>query len=570
LERTKVEFPTVEQFFRRMFFLGLVLASLAVIGAVRVANLLLDPPPWITPPPAEEEVVLPAERGNIYDCNGYLLSVSHTLANIDAAPHIVTDTETLVDWLAPLLWQPREKLLADLNSEAKHVRLARGVRWEVAREIFSWEMSGVTVEAWPGRVYPHDSLAANVVGFVNDKGEAFYGVEEHYDELLSGEPGSRKSGRDPIGSLFYHVEAAHHGADLYLTLDRNVQHIVEEVLAAAVTGNEAVQGTAIVMEPQTGAILGMAVFPTYDPNTRAVDDFGLFVNSAISEHYEPGSVFKIVTVASGLDAGIISPASTYYDNGEIVVGGERIKNSDNQAHGETTIRDLLAESLNVGAAHISTMLGAFNFYEYVRRFGFNELTGVDLAKEVAGQVRFPGDREWHESDLGTNSFGQGLAVTPLQMLGAVSAVANGGVLVRPHIVDRIVDGDITTDVAPEPLRRVISPEAAAQVTEMLVYAVDTVLSTGSVPGYKVAGKSGTSQIPTIAGYHPEETIASFAGYAPAYDPRFAILVVIQRPTNERWGITAAGPAFREIAERLLKLYAVPRNDARTAMQLSGG
>jgi cell division protein FtsI/penicillin-binding protein 2 len=517
LERTKVEFPTVEQFFRRMFFLGLVLASLAVIAAVRVANLLLDPPPWITPPPAEEEVVLPAERGNIYDCNGYLLSVSHTLANIDAAPHIVTDTETLVDWLAPLLWQPREKLLAE-----------------------------------------------------NDKGEAFYGVEEHYDELLSGEPGSRKSGRDPIGSLFYHVEAAHHGADLYLTLDRNVQHIVEEVLAAAVTGNEAVQGTAIVMEPQTGAILGMAVFPTYDPNTRAVDDFGLFVNSAISEHYEPGSVFKIVTVASGLDAGIISPASTYYDNGEIVVGGERIKNSDNQAHGETTIRDLLAQSLNVGAAHISTMLGAFNFYEYVRRFGFNELTGVDLAKEVAGQVRFPGDREWHESDLGTNSFGQGLAVTPLQMLGAVSAVANGGVLVRPHIVDRIVDGNITTEVAPEPLRRVISPEAAAQVTEMLVYAVDTVLSTGSVPGYKVAGKSGTSQIPTIAGYHPEETIASFAGYAPAYDPRFAILVVIQRPTNERWGITAAGPAFREIAERLLKLYAVPRNDARTAMQLSGG
>jgi len=565
-----VEFPTVEQYYRRMFFLGLIVACLGVIGAVRVGHFLLDPPPWITPLPAEEEVVLVAERGNIYDCNGYLLSVSHTLANIDAAPQIVTDTETLADRLAPLLREPREKLLADLNSEAKHVRLARGVRWEVAREVFSWEMGGVTVEAWPGRVYPHDSLAANVLGFVNDKGEAFYGVEEHYDELLSGNPGSRKSGRDPIGSLFYQVEAAHHGAHLYLTLDRNVQHIVEEVLTAAVTGNEAMQGTAIVMEPQTGAILGMAVFPTYDPNTRAVDDFGLFVNSAISEHYEPGSVFKIVTVASGLDAGIISPASTYYDHGEIVVGGEPIRNSDNQAHGETTIRDLLAQSLNVGAAHISPMLGAFNFYEYVSRFGFNELTGVDLAEEVAGKVRLPGDRDWHESDLGANSFGQGLAVTPLQMLRAVSAVANGGLLVRPHIVDRIVDGNITTEVAPEPLRRVISPEAAAQMTEMLVYAVDTVLSTASIPGYKVAGKSGTSQIPTIAGYHPEETITSFAGYAPAYSPRFAILVVIQRPSKERWGITAAGPAFRDIAERLLKLYAVPRDDAPTAMRLSGG
>ncbi len=565
-----MEFPTVAQFYRRMFLLGLALAFLGVIGLVRVARFLLDPPPWITLPPAEEEVVLAVERGNIYDCNGYLLSVSHTLANIDVAPHMVTDTEMLVDRLAPLLLQPREKLLADIETEEEYVRLARGVRWEVAREIFSWQMGGVTVEAWPGRAYPQDSLAANVVGFVNDKGEAFYGVEGYYDELLSGKPGSRKSGRDPIGSLFYQVEAAQHGAHLYLTLDRNVQHIVETVLAAAVTGNEAVQGTAIVMEPQTGAILGMAVFPTYDPNTRAVDDFGLFVNAAISEHYEPGSVFKIVTVASGLDAGIISPASTYYDNGEIVVGGEPIKNSDNRAHGETTIRDLLAQSLNVGAAHISTMLGAFNFYEYVRRFGFNELTGVDLADEVAGNVRFPGDREWHESDLGTNSFGQGLAVTPLQMLGAVSVVANGGVLVRPHIVDRIVDGNVTTEVAPEPLRRVISPQAAAQVTEMLVYAVDTVLGTGSVPGYKVAAKSGTSQIPTIAGYHPEETITSFAGYAPAYDPRFAILVVIQRPTKERWGITAAGPAFREIAERLLKLYAVPKDDARTAMRLSGG
>ncbi len=564
-----MEFPTVEQFFRRTFFLGLVVACFGIIAAVRVANFLLDPPPWITPPPTEEEVVLAAERGNIYDCNGYLLSVSHTLANIDVAPQMVTDTETLADRLVPLLRQPREKLLADLNSEEKHVRLARGVRWEVAREIFSWEMGGVTVEAWPGRVHPHDSLAANVVGFVNDKGEAFYGVEEHYDELLSGKPGSRKSGRDPIGSLFYQVEAAHHGAHLYLTLDRNAQQIVEEVLAAAVTGNEATQGIAIVMEPQTGAILGMAVFPTYDPNNRG-DDFGLFVNSAISEHYEPGSVFKIVTVASGLDAGIISPASTYYDRGEIVVGGELIRNSDNQAHGETAIPDLLAQSLNVGAAHISTMLGAYNFYEYVRRFGFNELTGVDLAEEVAGQVRFPGDREWHESDLGTNSFGQGLAVTPLQMLSAVSAVANGGLLVRPHIVDRIVDGNITTEIAPEPLRRVISPQAAAQMTEMLVYAVDTVLTTASVPGYRVAGKSGTSQIPTIAGYHPEETITSFAGYAPAYDPRFAILVVIQRPSKERWGITAAGPAFREIAQRLLKLYAVPRDDVRTAMRLGGG
>jgi cell division protein FtsI/penicillin-binding protein 2 len=192
---------------------------------------------------------------------------------------------------------------------------------------------------------------------------------------------------------------------------------------------------------------------------------------------------------------------------------------------------------------------------------------VDLAGEVPGNVRFPGDREWHESDLGTNSFGQGLAVTPLQMICAVSAVANGGVMMRPHVLDRVVDGETVTKMAPEVVRRVASAEAAAYVTDMLVYAVDAVQKQASIPGYKVAGKSGTAEIPTLAGYHPEETIASFVGYLPADDPRFAILVVLDRPQKEHYGVTAAAPAFREIAQRLLSLFAVPPDSARTAMQL---
>jgi len=469
--------------------------------------------------------------------------------------------------LAPLLAEPQEKLLAQLEQDTWYVRLKRRVRWEVAREILSWELDGVNAETWPGRIYPHGPLAACVLGFVTDDGDAFYGIERNYDELLAGKSGSRIAARDPLGSLSYQVRAPRHGGDLFLTLDRNVQHIVEEALAKAIEVNAAKRGTAIVMDPQTGAILAMAVFPTYDPNTRDVTDFGVFVNSAISEHYEPGSVFKIVTIASALDAGVISPTSTYYDAGEIIVGGEVIRNSDDAAHGETSISDLLASSLNVGAAHVSTKMGAFKFYEYVRRFGFNELAGVDLADEVAGQVRFPGDREWHESDLATNSFGQGLAVTPLQMLCAVSAVANHGVLMRPHIVGRIVDGEMVTNISPKVIRQVISPEAAAQVTKMLVYAVDTVLSTAAVPGYKVAGKSGTSQVPTLTGYDPEETISSFAGYVPADDPHLAILVVLDRPQKEHWGLTAAAPAFREIAQRLLTLFAVPPDSARTAIRV---
>jgi len=558
---------TDDQFYRRTFALGIVVLGVAAVTVGRLVYWVLKPPLWPPPPPPSQEGTFLPERGNIYDCNGYLLSVAHTFSDIEAAPNIVTDTEMMASRLAPLLNEPREKLLAQLDPTTSWARLKRRVKWNEAKEILSWGLQGLYIKTWPGRIYPHNSLAAGVLGFVTDKGQAFYGVEREYDELLAGKPGHREVVTDVLGSLSYEVQVARHGADLFLTLDRNVQYIVEEALAKAVEVNAAKRGAAIVMDPQTGAILAMALYPTYDPNTRDVDDFKIFVNWAISERYEPGSVFKIVTIGSALDAGVISTTSTYYDAGEIMVGGEVIRNSDDAAHGETSIPDLLAYSLNVGAAHVSTKLGAFKFYEYVRRFGFNELTGVDLADEVAGQVRFPGDREWHESDLATNSFGQGLAITPLQMLCAVSAVANHGLLMRPHIVDRIVDGEMVTNISPKVIRQVISPEAAAQVTEMLVYAVDTVLTTAAVPGYKVAGKSGTSEVPTLTGYDPEETIASFAGYVPADDPQLAILVVLDRPQKEHWGLTAAAPAFREIAQRLLTLLAVPPDSGRTAVRV---
>ena len=556
---------TDDQAQSRSLVLICIVLGLAALAVGRLVYLLLKPLPWpILPGPSAQETYRP-ERGNIYDCNGYLLAAAHTFSDIGVSPKMVTDTVVFAERLGPLLGEPKEKLLTQLDSAEPFVSLERRVRWELARQIDDLGLGGLEVKPWPGRIYPHESLGACLLGFVNDEGDAFYGVESNYDQILRGSSGSRTAQRDPLGSLFYEVRAPHHGADLFLTIDRRLQSIVEEVLARAVEANAARRGTVIVIDPRTGAILAMAVYPTYDPNVRDVEDFAVFINAAISEHYEPGSVFKIVTIAAALDAGTISPTDTYYDEGWIMVGGERIENSDHAAHGETVIRDLLAYSRNVGAARVSTQLGASGFYEYVRRFGFNEVTGVDLAGEVAGNVRFPGDREWHESDLGTNSFGQGLAVTPLQMLCAVSAVANHGLLMRPHVVGRIVDDGVETQVAPQPVRQVVSPEAADQVTEMLVYAVDTVLSQASVPGYRVAGKSGTSQIPTLTGYDPEETIASFAGYMPAEDPRFAILVVLDRPQKEHWGLTAAAPAFREIAERLMALQLVTEGRATAAL-----
>lgn len=552
------------QFYRRMFATAALLLMVVAAAMGRLAYLQITAPPPPLPGERGTGTFVP-QRGSIYDSHGYLLAVSATVYDIGACPAKITDTLTTADRLSQELQQPRSQILDSLQSGLSYVQLKRGVGKDVSDKIASWQLSGLQADPRSVRYYPNGPLAACVLGFVNAEGKASHGVEARYDDELAGKPGYRVLDRDAMGGLLYRFQPPQEGTDLYLTLDRNIQALVEEALAKGVTSTAARRGVAIVMDPRTGAILAMASYPTHDPNLRVVSDASLFTNPAVSTTYEPGSVFKVVTIASALDLGVISPSSTYYDRGEIVVGGRPIRNSDGQAHGETTIAELLAYSLNVGSATVSTKLGRGKFYEYVRRFGFSQLSGVDLAYETAGWVRIPGNPEWHESDLATNSFGQGLAATPLQMLSAICAVANDGVLMRPYIVGRKVAGGNVTVVSPQMVRRVVSPEAAAQVTDMLVYAVDRVQTVAAIPGYRVAAKSGTSQVyAETGGYDPKETVASFAGYAPADDPRFAVLVVLDRPQKEQWGSRAAGPVFREIAQQLFTLLAIPPDNVRLA------
>jgi cell division protein FtsI/penicillin-binding protein 2 len=553
------------KFQRRAIVLATILLSIVVIVVFRLVYWQLQNPLPVPPGETlEQALMFEAERGDIYDCHGYLLAAATTVYDIGATPRNVADAALVADRLSGVLGEPRDRLLALLQQNVTHVPLKRGVSEAVKKSVMDWGVGMLQADARPGRVYPHGALAANVLGFVTDDNKGHYGLEGYFHDLLRGESGFRKEGHDPVGSLLYQFRPTRDGADLYLTLDRNIQYVVEEVLSQAVTDSGAKKGTVIVMDPTSGAILAMASFPSYDPNTRDVIDKSLFINPASSDQYEPGSVFKVITIASALDAGTILPGSTYYDSGQIVVGGRVIQNSDRKAHGETTMADLLAESLNVGAAHVSTSLGALEFYQYVRRFGFGQLTGIDLADEVSGLVRLPGDKEWHESDLGTNSFGQGIAVTPLQMLCAVSAVANHGVLMRPYFVSRIVDGDKVTEIAPREVRRVISEQAAAQTTDMMVYTVDSASVAAAVPGYEVAGKSGTSEVPVPGGYDPQETIASFVGYLPARNPRFSVLVVLDRPQKEHWGGIVAGPVFQRIAKQLVTLLGVPPTSVSAA------
>jgi cell division protein FtsI/penicillin-binding protein 2 len=320
------------------------------------------------------------------------------------------------------------------------------------------------------------------------------------------------------------------------------------------------------MEPKTGAVLGMASYPAYDPNNYSASNERLFFDPIVSEQYEPGSVFKIITMAAGLDAATVTPESTIYDGGQIEVGGRVIYNWDRQGHGTVDMTGVLAQSLNVGATQVAVGLGKDRFYTYVKRFGFGRLTEVDLDSEGPGTLKTPKDASWHESDLGTNSFGQGIAVTPIQIATAVGAIANDGLLMKPYITERIVDGERELIIKPTVVRRAVSQETAQTLTGMLVKALQYADSNAQVPGYEVAGKTGTAEIPVPGGYHPTLTLASFAGFLPADDPQVLVLVIIDRPTSSRWGSQTAAPMFSRIAEQLVILLDIPPDSVRLAQR----
>jgi len=515
--------------------------------------------------------VIPPQRGAILDRRGSLLATDIFQYEIFATPRDLLDPRWTAEQLAPLLERPPEALWALLDREDLSVTLAKQIPLNVGEKIASRGLPGVGAIPLPQRIYPEKELACHLLGFVGAEGDGFYGLEEYYDDILRGEPGSRGGERDPSGlqmiAGYGSYVPAQEGPALALTLDRTIQGLVEENLERAIEEYGAQGGTIIVMDPWTGAILAMASYPRYDPNRFYETSEELFVNPALSEVYEPGSVFKPVTIGAALDTGEVTPETTYNDTGSILVGGQVIANWDWGARGETTVSELLRYSLNVGAATMSTKIGAEKFYRYVQRFGFGEPTGVDLAGEVSGIVKTPGDAQWHECDLGTNSFGQGISVTPLQMINGMAAIANGGLLMKPYIVQRIVREEGVVEIEPVVRRQVISPETARQLTQILVEGVKQgVAELAYVEGYSIAAKTGTAQIPIPGGYDPTWTIASIVGWAPADDPRFIILVNIDKPQAAPWGATVAAPVFKSLAQQLFDYLGIPPDEVRLARE----
>lgn len=565
-------------FYNRVLFVSTGLAVLAVALIMRLGYWQIIEHTYfvgVAEQRHHREITLSPTRGSIFDRNNHLLAVDTTQYIVDVSPEMLDDPAETAERLYRLLnisntGVSREQFLEKLSGDLQYYPLTRMASKQAGETLQEWNIKGITITPRSKRAYPEKQLAAHLLGFVNDNNDGFYGIEGYYDKFLKGVAGKRTGALNdegqtiPMGNFQYVPPVP--GSDLFLSIDRTIQQMVEDELAQAIDRYGAEKGTVIILQPKTGAILALANWPTYNPNDFSATEDNRFINPAVSEPYEPGSVFKAITMVSALDDRIISPGTTIFDSGSIEVGGQVIYNADRQAHGTVDMTTVLAKSLNVGSVRVAQMLGEEKFYNYVRRFGFGRLIEVDLNNENPGTVLTPFDTYWYDSALATNSFGQGIAVTPIQMITAMGAIANNGLLMKPYVVQKIVSHDTqrVIPIQPEVIRRTVSADAANVLTQMLVTALETEESPALIPGYRVAGKTGTAQIPIPGGYHPTLTITSFAGYFPADNPQAVILVILHKPKTSQWGTQTAAPTFRRIGERLATLMSIPPDTVRLA------
>jgi cell division protein FtsI (penicillin-binding protein 3) len=521
-------------------------------------------------PEYNSTINLAAARGIIYDREGQRLAVNTLDYRIGISPVLVSDPQRVATQLSAILNLDELETYQLLSGDDPYVLLAPVASAEQGQQVEALELdSAIRIEKIPRRLYPQGTLAAQILGFVGGDLQGYYGVEGKFQDQLAGRPRDEVVSNIPF-EVTDELEADR-GNDIYLTLDRDIQFLAESELQQAVTETSATGGTIIIMHPRTGDILGMASWPSFDPNAYQASRESDWRNPAISEQYEPGSLMKVLTIAAALDNGTISEDWTYNDQGSIEIGGIKIENWDKRAHGVVDTEGILVQSLNVGAATVSLGMGPVDFFKYFSKFNIGRLTGVNLEGEATGTMHILGDTNYSDSNLGTNSFGQGLALTPLQMITAVSAIANDGLMMQPNIVQKIVTLDQTVPSQPTALGRPITAETAHIVRDMMIAVVrDGLDSDAQLPGYTVAGKTGTSEIPTPVGYRSDAWIMSFIGFLPADDPQVIVLIKLDEPGTGRWASQVVAPIFRRIAERLVVLMEIPPDDVRLELGVQGG
>jgi len=513
-----------------------------------------------------EKKILP-ERGRIFDSLSNPLVLNNNSYLLYFEPKKIENPNETIKKIAEILLINEASIASKFNKDKSWVAVAV-VNKEKKEKIEKLKINGLGFDYLLKRDYPEASLAAHLLGFVgkNYQGEdiGYFGIEGYYHKDLSGLPGLIRSEKDLLGRpiLIGKQEMIHpeNGRDLFLTIDKNIQGMVKDKLKKGIDKYKADGGCVIVADPFSMAIIALVCFPDYDPRNYFLFSENYFRNPAISDLYEPGSVFKPLIMAAAINEKKIKANDFYDETGPIKISNYLIKTWDNKYEGKISMSRILQKSSNVGMVYVGQKLGNDKLYYYLKNYGFGKLTGIDLQGEVSGNLK-PKDK-WYAIDFATVTFGQGIAVTPIQMIRSFAAIINGGYLFRPYVVSKIVSSDGRKKIIkPKKERQVISGITSEIVKKMLVEVVDNGEVKWAKPkGYSLGGKTGTAQIPIRGKYDPNKTIASFIGFGPAKNPRFLVLVILRQPKSSPWGSETAAPLFFEIAKELLIYYNISPED----------
>jgi len=569
--------PTERSMQLRIRLIGAVFVAVFLIIAARASYLQLVIADDLSARGTQQHqrvIKLTPQRGAIYDRNGEALAISLEVKSLYANPSEIENKDQAATQLAKVLDVSEKRLRSQLNKKKSFIWLERRLSPEVAEQVENLKLSGLHFVREHKRYYPRGQVAAQVIGFTGLDPKGLEGIELLYDADLQGEAGLLISERDARGrglaTAGQDIRGGIPGGSLYLTIDRTLQYIAEKELAKQVAASRAVGGTVVMIEPASGRVLAMASQPSYNPNAISRYQPGDWRNRVVSDSFEPGSIFKPFVLAGILEEGLLTPNSQVdCENGRYEVGGKVIR--DHRGHGRLNLAQMLKYSSNIGFAKLGKKLERERLYRYLHDFGFGQKTGVDLPGEENG-VLHSSDR-WFEIDLATISFGQGVSVTPLQMAAAMGSIANGGLLMEPYLVERVVDGqgDQIYRRQPHAVRRVISEKTAQLIREMMVGVTEKggTGTKGAVTGYRVAGKTGTAQKvdPVTGGYSVDKTVSSFIGMVPAKNPQMLMLVTIDEPQDQAYGGLVAAPVFSQIAEDSLRYLDIPPTEmvARQAL-----
>lgn len=488
--------------------------------------------------------------------------------SIGAVPKNIKDKKEVAKELADILGMDKQEIFDKINNDKPYIPpIKKGVEKDISDKVINLKLAGIYIQSESDRYYPDDNLASQVLGFVDAQGKGEYGIESYYNDQLRGRGGMMVGEKDTLGRVISvtEQEEVKNGTNLVLTIERNVQYTAQQILKSAIDKYQADDGSITIIEPSTGKIIAMAGYPDFNPNKYnevPTDQQSLFLNPVISDVYEPGSIFKPIVMSAAVNEGKIEPDTTGDFSNMTVVQGYEIHTAQDKAFGHETMTQVMENSDNVAMVWVADQLGNETMFKYLDQFGFGHKTGIDLSGETTGSMLQL--KNWRDINRATISFGQGISVTPLQVLLAISTIANNGVMMKPYVVDKLArpEGDVETK--PQEIARIISEDSAHKTTGMMISVViNGHGKKAAVSGYSVAGKTGTAQVPRPAseggGYYDDKHVGSFAGFFPADNPRFAMLVRLSNPKNTDWAEASAAPTFGEMAKWMLDYYQIPPN-----------